>query len=50
MYKGKTKDYMLEGLQERIDRLAFKLWSKKYEREQTERNYKIFIQKYEKKN
>jgi len=41
---------MLEGLQERIDRLAFKLWSKKYEREQTERNYKIFIQKYEKKN
>jgi len=31
MYKGKTKDYMLEGLQERIDRLAYKIWSKKYE-------------------
>jgi len=45
-----TSEYMLEGLQERIDRLAFKLWSKKYEREQTERNYKIFIQKYGKKN
>ena len=27
-----TTDYMTEGLQERIDRLAYKIWSKKYEK------------------
>jgi hypothetical protein len=27
-----TNEYMLEGLQERIDSLAYKIWSKKYEK------------------
>ena len=27
-----TNEYMLEGLQERIDKLAYKIWSKRYEK------------------
>lgn len=45
-----TNEYMLEGLQERIDRLAYKIWSKKYEKELEEKeNHKIFNEKYAKK-
>lgn len=28
-----SNEYMLEGLQKRIDRLAYEIWSKKYEKE-----------------
>jgi len=40
MYKGKTKDYMLEGLQERIDKLAYEIWSKKYREKMLEKEKK----------
>ena len=30
-----TNEYMLEGLQERIDRLAYKIWCKRYETERS---------------
>jgi len=34
MNKGKTKEYMLEGIQERIDKLSYEIWSRKYREDQ----------------
>ena len=33
-----TKEYMLDGLQDRIDRLSNEIWNRKYNTELLERN------------
>ena len=43
-----TNEYILDSLQERIDKLAFQVWTRKYNTEPLEKeNNKKFNQKYE---
>lgn len=43
-----TNEYMLEGLQDRIDKLAFELWNRRYQTEliEKENNKKINAKNY----